>query len=191
MRRHLLGIVACFLSTTLFAADPPAPTFRAGAATSNITPALGSAIIGGFLPFPATNVHDELHARCLVLDDGKTKLALVVVDLLGIHYNVSQEARKFIEQEAGIPSTNVLISATHSHSAASALGEMHFEFPQKIDEYQAFVARRMDAVTASIEGLSASLHPSSRTGAHNSRGRSCSARRSHRPPVFEPEEWRR
>ncbi len=143
MRRYLLGIVACLLSTTLLAADPPAPTFRAGAATSNITPALGSAIIGGFLPFPATNVHDELHARCLVLDDGKTKLALVVVDLLGIHYNVSHEARKFIEQEVGIPSTNVLISAIHNHSAASALGEKHFEFPQKIDDYQAFVARRI------------------------------------------------
>jgi hypothetical protein len=78
-----------------------------------------------------------------VLDDGKTKLALVVVDLLGIHYNVSHEARKFIEQEVGIPSTNVLISATHTHSAASALGEKHFEFPQEIDDYQAFVARRI------------------------------------------------
>ncbi len=143
MRRYLLGIVACFLGTTLLAADPPASTFRAGAATSNITPALGSAIIGGFLPFPATNVHDELHARCLVLDDGKTKLALVVVDLLGIHYNVSHEARKFIEQEVDIPATNVLISAIHNHSAASALGEKHFEFPQKIDDYQAFVARRI------------------------------------------------
>jgi hypothetical protein len=143
MRRSLLGIVACFLSTTLLAADPPVPTFRAGAASSNITPALGSAIIGGFLPFPATNVHDELHARCLVLDDGKTKLALVVVDLLGIHYNVSHEARKFIEQEVGIPPTNVLISAIHNHSAASALGEKHFEFPQKMDNYQAFVARRI------------------------------------------------
>jgi len=143
MRRYLLGIVACFLSTTLLAADPPAPTFRAGAATSNITPALGSAIIGGFLPFPATNVHDELHTRCLVLDDGKTKLALVVVDLLGFHYNVSQEARKFIEQETGIPATNVVISAIHNHSAASALGEKHFEFPQEMDKYQAFVARRI------------------------------------------------
>ncbi|MGI6417379.1 MAG: neutral/alkaline non-lysosomal ceramidase N-terminal domain-containing protein [Thermoguttaceae bacterium] len=148
MGRYLLGIVACLLSTTLLAADPPVPTFLAGAATSNITPALGSAIIGGFLPFPATNVHDELHARCLVLDDGKTKLALVVVDLLGFHYIVSHQARKFIEQETGIPPTNVLISAIHTHSAASALGKNHFEFPQKVDEYQidkyqAFVARRI------------------------------------------------
>ena len=37
-----------------------------------------------FLPFPATHVHDELHARCLVLDDGKTMLAFVVCDLLGM-----------------------------------------------------------------------------------------------------------
>ncbi|MDY0170024.1 MAG: neutral/alkaline non-lysosomal ceramidase N-terminal domain-containing protein [Thermoguttaceae bacterium] len=159
MRRYLLGIVACFLSTTLLAAEPPAPTFRAGAATSNITPALGSAIIGGFLPFPATNVHDELHARCLVLDDGKTKLALVVVDLLGFHYIVSHEARKFIEQETGIPPTNVLISAVHTHSAASALGKNHFEFPQKVDEYQAdkyqaFVARRIaDGVKCAVSRL--------------------------------------
>ena len=142
VRKYLLGIVACFMSTTLLAAAPPATAFRAGAATSNITPALGSAIIGGFLPFPATNVHDELHARCLVLDDGKTKLALVVVDLLGIHYNVSHEARKLIEQESGIPTTNVLISAIHNHSAASALGDKHFEFPQKIDGLHGHLSRR-------------------------------------------------
>ncbi len=159
MRRYFLGIVACFLSPTLLAAEPPAPAFRAGAATSNITPALGSAIIGGFRPFPATNVHDELHARCLVLDDGKTKLALVVVDLLGFHYLVSHEARKFIEQETGIPPTNVLISAVHTHSAASALGKNHFEFPQKVDDYQmdkyqAFVARRIaDGVKCAVNRL--------------------------------------
>ena len=151
MRTCLIAIVACFMSITLLAADPPEPTFRAGAATSNITPALGSAIIGGFLPIPATNVHDELHARCLVLDDGKTKLALVVVDLLGIHYNVSHEARKLIEEETGIPTTNVLISAVHTHSAASALGEKHFEFPQEMDRYQVFVARRItDGVKCAV-----------------------------------------
>ena len=69
------------------------PKFRAAAATSNITPPLGSPIVGGFVRFPATHVHDELHARCLVLDDGKTKLVLVVCDLLGIDRLVSDEAR--------------------------------------------------------------------------------------------------
>ena len=39
------------------------PIFRAGAATSNITPPLGESIVGGWQPIPATNIHDELHAR--------------------------------------------------------------------------------------------------------------------------------
>ncbi|HCN31203.1 MAG TPA: hypothetical protein DIT64_21325, partial [Verrucomicrobiales bacterium] len=55
--------------------------FKAGAATSNITPPLGMEIVGNFAPRPiAAHVHDELRARCLVLDDGSTRLALVVAD---------------------------------------------------------------------------------------------------------------
>ena len=47
--------------------------FRAGAATSNITPPLGASLNGGMSDRTATHIHDELHARCLVLDDGKTQ----------------------------------------------------------------------------------------------------------------------
>jgi hypothetical protein len=104
---------------------------------------LGGGIIGGFVPFPATHVHDELHARCLVLDDGQTKLALVVCDLLGVDSRLSAEARKLIQQSVGIPPGNVLICATHTHSACSALGKDRFKFPQELDEYQQFVARRI------------------------------------------------
>lgn len=49
--------------------------FKAGAATSNITPPLGMTIVGNFAPQPiSTRVNDELHVRCLALDDGTTKL---------------------------------------------------------------------------------------------------------------------
>jgi hypothetical protein len=157
VKQYLLGIVVCLACPALKAADPPAPVFRAGAATSNITPPLGADIIGGFVPFPATNVHDELRARCLVLDDGQTKLALVVLDLLGIDYCVSSEARKLLAEEVGIPPSNVLLSAIHTHSAASALGTpiaSRFVFPQKADEYQRFVARRIaDGVKCAVNRL--------------------------------------
>jgi len=96
MRRYLLGIVACFVSTAALAAAPPAPAFRAGAAMSNITPPLGRPIVGNFVAPLSTNVHDELHARCLVLDDGKTKLALVVLDLLGTEAGMCAETRSLI-----------------------------------------------------------------------------------------------
>ena len=143
MKRILLGVVVCLVGSSLLAAVPARPALRAGAATSNITPDLGSGIIGGFLPFPSTNVHDQLHARCLVLDDGRTKLALVVCDVLGIDYSLSQAARKLIQESSGIPPENVLISAVHTHSATSALGKTRFTFPQVLDDYQLFVARRI------------------------------------------------
>jgi hypothetical protein len=89
------------------------------------------------------HIHDELHARCLVLDDGKTKLALVVCDLLGLHRSVSLEARRLIQEATGIPPENVMISATHTHSAGSALGSSRYVNEQKLDDYQLFLARRI------------------------------------------------
>lgn len=130
------------------------PSLRAGAATSNITPEIGREIVGGFVPFPSTHIHDELHARCLVLDDGRTKLALVVCDLLGIHRAVSDEARRLIAERHGIPRECVLISATHTHSASSALGSDRLRPDQEPDDYQRFVARRIaDGVTRALNGL--------------------------------------
>ncbi len=128
--------------------------FQAGAATSNITPPLGNPIVGGFVPYPARHVHDELHARCLVLDDGNIRLAIVVCDLLGIDRVVSLEARQLIAERHEIPPERVLISATHTHSAASALGEDSRKLNQTADEYQMFVARRIaDGVSRAINNL--------------------------------------
>lgn len=148
-----LAIVVC-LSSGWLQAQNADPVLRAGAATSNITPPLGSEVVGGFVPFPATHIHDELHARCLVLDDGSTKLALVVCDLLGLHRSVSVKARELIKSATGIPIENVMISGTHTHSAATALGERNFQADQELDEYQNFVARRIaDGVQRAVNLL--------------------------------------
>lgn len=127
---------------------------RAGAATSNITPEIGGPIIGGFAPAPSKHIHDELHARCLVLDDGETRLALVVCDLLGIHRKLSARARELIAERSGLPRENVLISATHTHSATSALGENRMHHDPPLSDYQEFVARRIaDGVQRAINEL--------------------------------------
>lgn len=131
-----------------------APPLQAGAATSNITPELGALVVGGFAPYPARHVHDELHARCLVLDDGKTKIGLVVCDLLGLHRSVSVEARRLIEEATGIPPQNVIISATHTHSAGTALGKNRYVSEQVLDDYQRFLARRIaDGVQRAVNLL--------------------------------------
>ncbi|MEX2579108.1 MAG: hypothetical protein WD342_08615 [Verrucomicrobiales bacterium] len=129
--------------TSPAAEDIPAKPLRAGAATSNITPPLGTLRVGSFAPYPSVHVHDELHARCLVLDDGDTTLALVVVDLVGFHRSVSVEARRLIEESSHIPPENVVISATHTHSSGSAMGTTRYTNEQKLDDYQQFLARRI------------------------------------------------
>lgn len=126
----------------------------AGAAMSNITPPLGLNIIGGFKPFPATHIHDQLHVRCLVLDDGQTRLALVVCDVLGISCALSTAARHLIRERTGLPPEHVLISAVHTHSAVSALGEDRFALNPPLDEYQHFVCCRIaDAVACAVNNL--------------------------------------
>jgi neutral ceramidase len=159
MKARVMFLVGCLLigwmASPLPAAPPKASQFRAGAATSNITPLLGGGIIGGFVPFPATHVHDELHAKCLVLDDGQTKLALVVLDLLGIHPSVSTEARKRIQQSVGIPPDRVLITAIHTHSATSALGpNPYYEKDREMEIYQNFLVHRIaDGVQCALNNL--------------------------------------
>jgi hypothetical protein len=158
--RRLLVVSQLALWLTLIVgptapAQPPrVKSFRAGAAASNITPPLGGAIVGGFAPFPATHIHDELHARCLVLDDGSVKLVFVVCDLLGIDRQVSDEARALIHKDLGIPPEHIMISATHTHSACSALGKDARVISHTMDEYQRFVARRIvDGVRRAVNLL--------------------------------------
>src|SRR5688500_10872546 len=75
----------------------------AGAATSNLTPVIGAIVVGGFDPFPATHIHGELHARCLVLDNGEKRIAIVVCDSLGASRQMYDEAARLLQAETGIP----------------------------------------------------------------------------------------
>jgi len=132
-----------------------ADTFRAGASKGNITPELGGEIVGGFKPFPATHVHDDLWVRGLVLDDGKTRVAFAVCDLIGISRDVSDMARRLVQEETGLPAENILVSAVHTHSATSARGNRDiFAANPEMDGYQKFVARRIaDTVRCAINNL--------------------------------------
>jgi hypothetical protein len=153
LRRFLIVFAGvCVVCAPLAEAAEQVP-FRAGAAKSNITPSLGEPIIGGFHPFPAKHVHDELWAKCLVLESGTTRVALVVCDLLGLSHTLCDEARRLVQETTEIPMSHVLVSATHTHSACSALGE-RYDLAAKLSPYQQFVARRVaDAVRCAVNNL--------------------------------------
>lgn len=134
--------------------ERPPGALSAGAATSNITPPLGELIVGNWTPAPATHVHDELYARCLVLDDGKTRVAIVVADNLGIPRRVVDEAKRLTAESSGIPADRILIASTHTHSAATARGSERHDPSEPLGQYQAFLARRIaDGIRRAVNHL--------------------------------------
>ncbi len=149
-------IIAPLLSplVALQAAEVPKP-FRAGAAASNITPPLGAGIVGSGTSAPASvHIHDELWARCLVLDNDATRLAIVVCDNLQVPRPVYDLAKEYIAKETGLPADHVLISATHTHSGPSAMGPYAFKWGAPLDDYQKFLARRIaDGVRRALNNL--------------------------------------
>jgi neutral ceramidase len=161
--RPLLALVVAFSLTATGLAQPDAApdtaaadqrVFRAGAATSNITPPLGEPIVGGWEPSPATHIHDELFARCLVLDDGSTQVAIVLCDNVGIPREVFDAARSMIDEETDLPPEHVLLAATHTHSATTARGPSKMLATGPMSEYQKFLARRIaDGVRRAINHL--------------------------------------
>ncbi|MCZ6672952.1 MAG: hypothetical protein O7C75_08430 [Verrucomicrobia bacterium] len=126
---------------------------RAGAATSNITPFLGTSLDGTISQNgPAIQIHDELHVRCLVLDDGEIRLAMVVCDSTMIDRSIYDHAKSLIEKNSGIPANRVLISATHSHATPRVVPGLT-DNPLNV-EYEPFLARRIaDAVQRAVVNL--------------------------------------
>ena len=150
----VIGIVFLLGGEFRVLAEDAKPIFRAGAATSNITPPLGELIVGGWQPIPATNIHDELHARCLVLDDGKVKLAIVICDNVGIPVEVYDLAKQQIHETTGLPASHLLMAATHTHSATTARGPLKTFAETELTDYQQFVARRIsDGVRRALAQL--------------------------------------
>ncbi len=81
--RRTLAVVGLLslLASGLTAAETPTRVLRAGAYAIDITPTKFPVSSSGSMTHrTADSAHDPLHARCLVLDNGETKIALVTCD---------------------------------------------------------------------------------------------------------------
>ena len=85
---------------------------KAGAAETIVTPPMGAPTLGTIQR--STGVHDELYARALVLNDGKQRVAILSLDLIGMDFELSDEIRDAIHARTGIATT--LVHCTHNHS---------------------------------------------------------------------------
>ncbi len=111
--RTNVGTLVAFL---LIGLAPARAELRVGVGTVNISPPAGTPMAGYYYARGSQDVLDDLYAKAAVLDDGSTKVALVVCDLITLPRNTVLEARRLIEQQTGIPGGHVMLSATHTHT---------------------------------------------------------------------------
>jgi hypothetical protein len=120
--RSCSSLCKVFLYLIFFVAlstiDIHAQTFKAGAAVRVITPDPLLPVSGGVgQPKKAIEKKGDLFVRAVVFEKGKTKVAIVNIDNLGWSSALGDRSRSLIK---GIAPENILIGATHTHSAPDA-----------------------------------------------------------------------
>lgn len=139
----------------LFAAGyaPVFAAFRVGIATRNVTPDPLLPVSGGVGPSkPVREKQGELTVRAMVLDDGATRVAWVSGDFLGFPAVLGNKVRAAVRN---VPASNILIGATHTHSAPDCYGFPDGQGGTAYNpNYVEWVCKRMaEAITEASENL--------------------------------------
>jgi len=152
-----LKILCTFIVTVLlpilFGSTAECGEFRSGAAMRIITPDPLLPVSGGVgEPQATTEKRGELTARAMVFSDGTTTIAVVGIDVLGFPSVLGDRVRKLVPR---FPGENILIGATHTHSAPDCYG---FPLPSgkftgDLNFMQSVCEKAAEAVNEAIDKL--------------------------------------
>jgi hypothetical protein len=133
--RGMVWLVAVVAAVTWSAAkaQEPAP-FQVGLAEIDITPPAGYRMDGYFYERLNTGQRDPLKAKAIVFQQGATRGALVVCDLIGVPQTLTSDVRALAAARTGIPAANIAIAATHSHTGPLFAGERARLFSERAAE---------------------------------------------------------
>ena len=92
--------------------------FKVGLYEREITPPFGANLCGYFNARPVSGVKDRTYARGAVIECAKTKIALISVEACEISAAIIDEIKSRISSLSDIEYGNILVAATHSHTAA-------------------------------------------------------------------------
>ena len=121
-RRTLILITAGILA---FLPAVVRAELKAGAAVIDVTPSIFPVLVnGGMTSRSATEVITPINARAIVVDGGGERVGIVVVDSCMMPRPLLDEAKQLAAQRTGIKPDHILISATHTHTAPSAMGAL-------------------------------------------------------------------
>src|SRR5437867_2557156 len=109
-----------FLIFLVVSALDAAAAFRAGIAVRHVTPDPLLPVSGGVGPSnPVTRKEGELTVRALVFEQEDTRVVMVSADFLGFPAVLGNRVRAAV---TNVAPQNILIGATHTHSAPDCYG---------------------------------------------------------------------
>ncbi len=156
-----IALYCCTLLLASLSAAVPAErgSLRAGASRVEITPpgdaALPMAGYGGRTE-GFKSIHDPLHARTIVLDDGGEQAALISCEVLYFTPPLWERITQRITDQTGIRRDNILLSSVHTHAAptlaAPAGGQLG---PRQIE----YIATLEKAIVDSVRLAQSRLQP--------------------------------
>ena len=115
----LLGLVACGSSGNS-ETQPQEVGLQAGFGRADVSP-LAPAPMGGYGDSDtrlSSYIMDETYATCVALKMGEEIFLIFTVDAISCQDSVANRLRDSIKSELGIPQSNVIVGATHTHSGA-------------------------------------------------------------------------
>jgi hypothetical protein len=116
MNSKLTALLLCFIVSTLSCTAE----FRAAIAFRTVNPEPLLPVSGGVGPsHPVTRREGNLTVRALVLEQDGTKVVIMSTDFLGFPALLGNKVRSAIKE---VPAENILIGATHTHSAPDCYG---------------------------------------------------------------------
>jgi len=174
-------IILALLIIMLGVVSASAQAFKAGAAKRVITPEKLLPISGGMgAPEMAKGKAGDLFVRAVVLEKGDTRVAIVSIDNLGWPAALGDRSRALIK---GIRPENILIGATHTHSAPDA-----YAFPDETGKVTAdleYLEWCIVQIADAVNEAAANLVPATlRTAVGEARGRI--AYNYYAPMLYDP-----
>ena len=171
---------ALFLAL-LLSAPTRAGDLKVGAASVDITPPLGTPMAGYYGERAADGVHDPLYAKAIVLELNGKKVALVGLDLISTTFGIVAEARRMIEETAGIKGADVMISATHAHTGPilQGKGDRIHPFGGKNPLTVKYGEELPGMIAEAVRKAEGKLRPARASGVHGHEPSICFNRRFH------------
>ena len=128
MKKILAFVLACLMMVSLAACggagnsetQPQEVGLQAGFGRADVSP-LTPAPMGGYGDSDtrlSSFIMDETYATCVALKQGDETFLIFTVDAIACQDSVANKLRDSIKSELGIPQSNVIVGATHTHSGA-------------------------------------------------------------------------